>query len=83
MLQCMHQLTLRTTTEETTGLLMHMQEVDAYAPTGERQDDTSHAGRLADMDSPLGAPGGLGGSLLVQLCIQGAQRAFTWFQGSV
>jgi hypothetical protein len=27
------------------------------------------------MDSPLGAPGGLSGSLLVQLCIQGAQRA--------
>jgi hypothetical protein len=46
-------------------------------------DDTSHAGRLAYMDSPLGTPGGLGGSLLVQLCIQGAQRAFTWFPGSV
>jgi hypothetical protein len=29
----------------------------------------------------LGAPGGLGGSLLVQLCIQGVQRAFTWFPG--
>jgi hypothetical protein len=42
-----------------------------------------HVGRLAYMDSPLGALGGLGGSLLVQLCIQGAHRAFTWFPGSV
>jgi hypothetical protein len=32
-----------------------------------------HAGRLACMDSPLGAPGGLGRSLLVQLGIEGAQ----------
>jgi hypothetical protein len=28
--------------------------------------DALHAGRLACMDSPLGAPGGLGGTLLVQ-----------------
>jgi hypothetical protein len=35
------------------------------------------------MDSPLGALGGLGGSLLVQHFIEGAQLAFTWFPGSV
>jgi hypothetical protein len=45
--------------------------------------DAVHAGRLAYMDSPLGAPGGLGGSLLVQLCMKGAQLDFTWFPGSV
>jgi hypothetical protein len=33
------------------------------------------------MDSPLGAPGGLGGSLLVQLCIAGAQLVA--YMGSV
>jgi hypothetical protein len=44
--------------------------------------DALHAGRLAYMDSPLGAPGGLGGSLLVQLCMKGAQLAFAWFPGS-
>jgi hypothetical protein len=32
------------------------------------------------MDSPLGAPGGLGGSLLVQLCIAGAQLALHGFR---
>jgi hypothetical protein len=31
----------------------------------------------------VGVLWGLGGSLLVQLCIQGAQCAFTWFPGSV
>jgi hypothetical protein len=33
-----------------------------------RLGDALHAGRRAYMDSPLGAPGGLGGSLLVQRC---------------
>jgi hypothetical protein len=32
------------------------------------------------MDSPLRAPGGLGGSLLVQLCIAGAQLALHGFR---
>jgi hypothetical protein len=32
------------------------------------------------MDSPLGAPGGLGGSLLVQLCTAGAQLALHGFR---
>jgi hypothetical protein len=48
--------------------------------------DALHAGRPAYMNSPLGAPGGLGGSLLVQLCTEGAQLASsrnTWFPGSV
>jgi hypothetical protein len=35
-----------------------------------RLGDALHAGRLAYMDSPLGAPGGLGGSLLVQHCFE-------------
>jgi hypothetical protein len=33
------------------------------------------------MDSPLGELRGLSGSLLVQLCIAGAQLAFTWCPG--
>jgi hypothetical protein len=35
---------------------------------------------LPCMDSPLGAPEGLGGSLLVQHCIEGAQLALHGFQ---
>jgi hypothetical protein len=40
-----------------------------------------HAGRLAYMDSPLGAPGGLGGSLLVQHCFHLEHKTvhFTFF----
>jgi hypothetical protein len=45
--------------------------------------DALHAGWPAYMDSPLEAPGSLGGSLLVQLCIEGAQLAFTWFSRPV
>jgi hypothetical protein len=39
--------------------------------------------RMQRISIPGGALGGLGGSLLVQHCIEGAQLAFTWFPGSV
>jgi ethanolamine utilization microcompartment shell protein EutL len=70
----------------------YMHQTDASHFNANRTSIASHslsalqvrgATMLYLLDSPLRAPRGLGGSLLVQHCIEGVQLAFTWSSGYV